>query len=102
MLWITFKRVLLEELCNAASKLEGHNTLYISRKVTFEVANMVEAVENAGFKVDWIDQVLGTIQKVRDHHELIQIAYSLRGQMEEIQKKLRFITDKHKQVKGSG
>lgn len=63
---------------------------------------MVEAVENAGFKADWIDQVLGRIQKVRDHHELIQITYSLRGQMEEIQKKLGFLTNKHKQVKGRG
>lgn len=43
--WIPFKRVLVEDLWDAASKLDGRASLYILPETISEVANMVEAVE---------------------------------------------------------
>lgn len=90
------KRVLLEELWDATSKLKGLIALHISPKIIFEVVDMVGAAKNAGFKVNWIDSVIRKIQKASDHNELIQTAKLIRAQMEEMQKQPAVIADKLK------
>lgn len=40
------QETLLRELCDAGFKLEEHITLHILPEVTYEVAYVVEAVEN--------------------------------------------------------
>lgn len=45
MSWVSFKRVLLEELYDAASKLEGQTASHILVEIIFKVADMVEALE---------------------------------------------------------
>lgn len=58
-----------------------------------EVAVTVQAVENVGTKVDWIDWALERIQKARDHYKLMKMPKPLRTQMEEMQKQLGLVAD---------
>lgn len=67
--WVPFKRVLLEELYDTASKLEGHTALHILPEVISYVNDMVEAAGNVGLKVDWKDRIIGKISKARDQYD---------------------------------
>lgn len=49
---IPFKKDLLGELLDDASKLEGQAASHITPKVISVVADSVEAVENMGLRVD--------------------------------------------------
>lgn len=86
------KRVLLEELWDATSKLERQTASHLPEFI-YEVVDTVEAAENVEVKVDWIDRVIGRISNARGHHKLVQIVSSKRERTEGMKKQSGALTE---------
>lgn len=76
---------MLVGLLEAASKLEGRPVSQITSEVLFEVANVVEAGESMGVRVDWFDNMLGKILKAKDHYKFAHNVDLIRKCMEDLQ-----------------
>lgn len=83
VLWGPYKTCLLFVLFEAAPKLEGDNILDISPEVIFEVAATIKGVEMLRVR-DWLDRIIGEIQRECRHCELVLKTETLKKWIEEM------------------
>lgn len=79
---------ILSELFDAALKLGGHSILNVSSEVIYEVATVIEGVEMMGFQIDWLDKVIGEIQRGGRHHKQFDRSESVKARLEEKKKQM--------------
>lgn len=73
MSWVSLKKLLLKQFCDATFKHTEHTVMNISSKVIFEVSHAVEASKNVCFRVDWIDREIGEIHKEQEIMSLYKV-----------------------------
>lgn len=91
---------MLAELLDAATKLEGVPASQITLEVVAKATKVVEEGEKIGVKVDWFNNVMGKILKMRDYYEFTQKVISIKGCMEVLQKQLDTLSDELKEEEG--
>lgn len=70
--WPQCRFFLLNSRCGIFPQLEGHNILTITKDTITKAAQAMGNIMSAGFRVDWLDQILQRIHEDREYRVLFQ------------------------------